>query len=60
MLGDPGQLRLLLTVDFKTLQGQSIFQLPIMKSSRHFRINSQLQCDAQYLQFLGKRFSVFI
>ena len=56
MLGDPNQLRPLLTVDRKTMQGQSIFHLPIVKSLTHFSIKSQFRCDAQYLQFLGNHF----
>ena len=60
MLGDPNQRRPLLTVDGKTMQGRSIFHLPIMKSLTHFSIKSQFRCDAQYLQFLGKPFCPFI
>lgn len=54
MLGDPFQLRPLLTMEGKITEGESIFQLTMMKSLKHFTIKSQLRCDTQYLQFLGK------
>ena len=54
VLGDPFQLRPLLTMEGKTTEGESIFELRIMKSLKHLTIKSQFRCDTQYLQFLGK------